>query len=462
MLYYSIYIIDDEKSLAQGLAAGLKKNYRSRVFANAEDGLSAINAEPPDLVLLDIGLPGMDGVEALREIKKIHPEIVVIMITAFEDVETVISAMRHGAYDYVVKPIHMDSLKVSIKNGLESIRLRKEIKELQEEHLKENTPFFIGKSRAIQDVIQLVDNIGESSDTAVLVLGESGTGKEIIAKAIHYRSPNFRGPLVTVNCAAIPQNMVESELFGYEKGAFTGASATGKKGLVEQAVKGTLFLDEIGDLSLEAQAKLLRFLETGEFYRIGGTQERHVQTRIISASNRNLEKMIEQGLFREDLYFRISVVKLEIPSLNERPDDILLMAKFFLVEFNGKFSKNFIGFTPQAETALQKHHWRGNVRELKNMIERGTLLGKGPELTPLDLGFGGSTGLGREAGHTPSSESMIPPQGVNLDSVLEEVEKKYIQEAIKISNGNETKAADLLNMKYTTLRYRRKKLDIPN
>lgn len=463
MVEYTIYIVDDEQSLAKGIALGLPKDYRTRSFTTAEAVLKAIAKAPPDLILLDIGLPGMNGIEALHTIKKSYPDIVVIMITAFEDIQTVISAMRHGAYDYVVKPIQMDALEMTVKNGLESIQLRKEVQALQEKYLRENLPFFIGESKVIQDVMEYIEKVAKSPDTPILILGESGTGKELIASAIHFRSPNFKGALVPVNCAAIPKDLLESELFGYEKGAFSGATPTGKKGLVEQAAGGTLFLDEIGDLGLDAQAKLLRFLESGEFYKVGGTRKVHIQTRIVSATNKDLEQMIHEGTFREDLYFRIGVVKLEVPSLNERPEDIIPIAKHFLMEFSSKFGKYFSGFSSEARQALQNIKWRGNVRELKNIIERATLIAKGPKLTLQDLGVE-SANTTYHPGKTAMPYNLAPDidaSGVDLPKLLESIEKRYIEEALRITKANETRAAELLHFKYSTLRYRRRILKIP-
>ena len=288
MITYSIYIVDDEQTIREGITMALETKYQVKAFPTAETAIDVIKSYPPDLVLLDIGLPGMNGIEALRKIKSLYPNILVIMITAYEDIDTVISAMKLGAYDYVVKPIHMDGLEVTIRNALETISLRKEVQILQEKYLKENLPCFIAESNAIQDVMDFIGMVAKSPDTPILIFGETGTGKELIASAIHYRSPNFKNPLVTVNCASIPRDLVESELFGYEKGAFSGASPSGKKGLIEEAANGTLFLDEVGDLSLEAQAKLLRFLENGEYYRVGGTKKLQILTRVVSATNKNL------------------------------------------------------------------------------------------------------------------------------------------------------------------------------
>jgi len=286
MIPYSIYIVDDERTIREGITMTLETEYQVKAFPTAETAIDVIKSYPPDLVLLDIGLPGMNGIEALRKIKGLYPTLLVIMITAYEDIDTVISAMKLGAYDYVVKPIHMDGLEVTIRNALETISLRKEVQILQEKYLKENLPCFIAESNAIQDVMDFIGMVAKSPDTPILIFGETGTGKELIASAIHYRSPNFKNPLVTVNCASIPRDLVESELFGYEKGAFSGASPSGKKGLIEEAANGTLFLDEVGDLSLEAQAKLLRFLEDGEYYRVGSTKKLQIHTRVVSATNK--------------------------------------------------------------------------------------------------------------------------------------------------------------------------------
>ena len=461
MISYSIYIVDDEELIREGVLTALEINYHVKAFPSGEAALENIDKDTPDLILLDIGLPGMNGIETLSKIKSLYPDMIIIMISAFEDIKTVISAMKLGAYDYSLKPLQMDALEVSIRNALETIRLRKEVQKIQEKYLQENLPCFIGKSNAIQDVMEFVATLAESADTPILILGETGTGKELIASTIHYRSPNFNGPLITVNCAAIPKDLIESELFGYEKGAFSGAHTSGKKGLIEEAENGTLFLDEVGDLSLEAQAKLLRFLEDGEYYRIGSTKKLRVKTRIVSATNKNIDSMIEEGLFRKDLYFRLGVIKVEVPSLNDRRDDILPIAKHFLLEFSQRFGKQFTVITPQTESVLKEYHWTGNVRELRNLIERGVLTGKGPELTLADLGIEKEDSSKEEK--QPKEKTLfssIPPTGVNLSSLQQSFEKRYIEEALKMANGNESKAARLLNMNHHTFRYRRKKLEL--
>jgi DNA-binding NtrC family response regulator len=461
MTPFSIFIVDDEETIREGLTLRLETEYHVEAFSTAEKAIKAMRKNPPDLMLLDIGLPGMNGVAALERIKVLNPNILVIMITAYEDIRTVVSAMKLGAYDYVIKPIHMDGLELTIRNALETIRLRKEVQALQETYLRESLPYFIGKSNAIQDVMEFITMVAKSPDTPILILGETGTGKELIASAIHYRSPNFKGPLTTVNCAAIPRDLIESELFGYEKGAFTGAHSLGKEGLIKEAEGGTLFLDEVGDLSLEAQAKLLRFLEEGEFYRVGGTKKLQIQTRVVSATNKNLDLMIEQGLFRKDLFFRLGVIKVQIPSLNARPEDIIPLAKHFLYEFSKKFGKSFTGITPEAENALISYRWTGNVRELRNLIERGVLTGQGPDLNPQDLGIEAPKEDATSKRKRDQIElSPISPAGIDILSIQESLERFYIKEALKIAQGNESKAARLLNLNHHTFRYRKKKLNI--
>ena len=459
MIGYSIYIVDDEETIRDGVTLALEADYQVKAFATAESAIDAMKDAPPDLLLLDVGLPGMNGIEALGHMKALCPEVLIVMVTAYEDVNTVISAMKLGAYDYVVKPLHMDALEITVQNALESIRLKKEVRDLQGQYLKENLPCIVGESSVIQDVMEFIGMVAKSPDTPVLIIGETGTGKESMARAIHYRSPNFKGPFMTVNCAAIPKDLIESELFGYEKGAFSGARASGKKGLIEEAANGTLFLDEVGDLSLEAQSKLLRFLEEREFYRVGGTKRLQIQTRVVSATNKDLEELMEKDLFRRDLYFRLGVVKVQVPSLNERREDVVPIAKHYLLEFSNKFGKSFTGISPDAEAALRAYNWTGHVRELKNLMERAVLISEGPELTTQALGVetANEAGTGRQ-----TKENLdFPPlseTGIDFVAAQESLEKYYIEQALRLAQGNESKAATLLRMNHHTFRYRKKKL----
>ena len=458
MMSFSLFVVDDEDIARQGIALALQKHYQVSSFSTAEDALEAMTSQPPDLILLDIGLPGISGIEALERIKARQPDILVIMITAYEDVQTVVSAMKLGAYDYIVKPLDMNGLIITVRNALETIALKKEIRLLQQKYIEKNLPRFVGESKTIKDIMAVVNTVARSVETPVLILGETGTGKELIAQTIHYLSPNFKGPLVPVNCAAIPKELIESELFGYEKGAFSGADSGGKAGLVEEADNGTLFLDEVADLSLEAQAKLLRFLESGEYFRVGGTRKHQVRTRLISATNKDLFGMSQQGGFRADLYYRLAVVKIEVPSLNQRSEDVLLIAKFFLDKFSKKFGKTFTGLSTEAGQALQRFHWTGNIRELRNMIERAVLLGIGPQLTVEHLGLeAASLQSAAPCGGAYAALPQLSLEGIDLLAVLNDIERDYFEQALKLVGGNESKAAKLLNLSRDKFRYRHQK-----
>ncbi len=452
---FSLFIVDDEEIARAGISLALKKTYNVYGFGAAEEALAALREQQPDLILLDIGLPGMSGIEALQIIKTEFPDILVIMITAYEDVQTVVSAMKLGAYDYIVKPLDMNGLIITVRNALETIALKKEIELLQQKYINQNLPIIVGDSKPIREIMEIVGMVAQSVDTPVLILGETGSGKELIAQTIHYKSPNFKGPLIAVNCAAIPKELIESELFGYEKGAFSGAKGA-KTGLVEEAADGTLFLDEVGDLSAEAQAKLLRFLESGEYFRVGGTRRLRVQTRVISATNRDLAVMAQEGGFRLDLYYRLAVVKIEVPSLNQRQGDILPLAKFFLEKFTKKFDKNFTGLAPDAIEGLEKFNWTGNIRELRNMIERAVLLGSGTLLTLSQLGL--EADQPAPAVCPPAADQTAMPilssKGIDLPAFIQSIEKEYFEQALKITAGNTSKAAKLLNLSRDKFRYR--------
>lgn len=458
MINYTIFVVDDEPSIREGVASELEDDYVVFSYETAEDALDVFKENPADLILLDIELPGIKGTDALLEFKKIKSDVLVIMITAYEDIKLVITSMRNGAYDYIVKPIHMEALEITITNALETIRLRKEIAALQEKQIRENLPCFIGESRAIHDILEYIDMVAQSPDTPILILGDTGTGKELIAARVHHKSPNFKGPLLTVNCAAIPKELLESELFGYEKGAFSGASAAGKKGLIEAAHNGTLFLDEVGDLDLSAQAKLLRFMESSEFYKVGSTEKHTIQTRIVSATNKDLDKMIISNEFRKDLYFRLGVVKIKVPSLNERHEDTILLARYFLQVYNEKFGKSLTGISDRATELLKLYIWSGNVRELKNMMERAVLTARGAELTAKDLGLE-NIDRGRVMQDMDDKRfPPLPPTGIDIMELRLSMDRFYFNQAMQMAKGNETRAAKLLNLKHHTFRYQLKKL----
>lgn len=451
---YSLLIIDDEESIRDSLSMALGRHYTVSALASGKEALEALPALAPDLVLLDIGLPDISGLEVLDHIRGLAPHAAVIMITAFEDLDTVISAMKRGAFDYLLKPLRMDALKLCLERAGSSIRLGKEIRLLQDKALREQIPFFVAESEALTDVVQTVAKVAVSPDTPVLVEGDTGTGKELIASAIHYRSPNFRGPLVTVNCAAIPAELIESELFGYAPGAFSGAGKRGKTGLVEEAAGGTLFLDEIGELPGSAQAKLLRFLQEGEFYALGSTAKRTVRTRVVAATNRDLEDMVRTGTFRQDLFYRLAVVRIRVPSLARRKEDILPLARLFLHQYGEKFGKKFNDLTQSARNALLGHSWTGNVRELRNIMERATLMACGPDLDAGDLG------LATECAPVAENRAALTREGVNLPSLLHDLERGYYEQALALAEGNESQAARLLGVSRDTFRYRRGKLGV--
>jgi len=454
---YSIAIVDDEEIIRDALDIILSDEFDVDLFENAELFLTSIENKKPDLVLMDIGLPVMSGIEALEIVKENTSDIPVIMITAYEDINMVIQSMKIGAFDFVLKPINPDILELTIKKAISSIALIKEVKVLQEKFLQDNQPCFIGESKNIENVMDFINMVAKSPDTPIMILGETGTGKEIIAKAIHARSPVFQGPFIAVNCSAFPEDLIESELFGYEPGAFSGANKQGKKGFIEEADGGTLFFDEVADLSLAGQAKLLRFLESGEFYKVGGTKKYHVRTRVVSATNKKIEELVKKEKFRKDLYFRLCVVKAEIPSLNERKEDIIPLAKHFLHEFNQKFSKALKGFSQEAEEYLLSHEFTGNARELKNMIERAVLIAKTGRLE-LDGLKGSLNPMDDKSKSKSRKHQELSLEGIDLAKLLESTEKKFMEQALALSKGNESKAARLLNMNHHTFRYRWKKI----
>lgn len=447
-----ILVVDDEHLIRWSLEQNLKKQGYEVVSAgNGEDALRIVREEQPDLVLLDIQLPGISGLEVLEKIKEHDEEILIIMVTAHGALETAVHAMRLGAYDYINKPFNLDEMAIVIRKALETSDLRREVQRLRSEQAKKfGTPDIIGSSRHMKNVLDMMEKVAKSDASTVLVQGESGTGKELVAKWIHYRSSRAERPFVAINCAAVPATLLESELFGHEKGAFTDAKVM-KKGLFELAEGGTVFLDEIGDMELGMQAKLLRFLEERTFRRIGGTKSFSVDVRIISATNRDLLKAIEEKAFRNDLYYRLQVIPIFLPPLRERREDILTLTNHFIDIFNVEFNKHVTGISKMAEKLLLDYHWPGNIRELKNVIERAIILGSEDTLLlehlPLEIvakASSQSSGL---------AVFKLPPDGVDI----EEVEKELIRQALEISEWNQSKAARKLNLGIDAFRYRMKK-----
>jgi DNA-binding NtrC family response regulator len=425
--------------------------------------VNAFDAELPSAVLLDIDLPDGSGLDALREIKSRQPDAVVIMITGNVLVENTISALRGGAYDFIAKPISLEELRVTIRNGIEAHRLRREVKEIRSERVRSfSFDQIIGKSPAVQAMLVMARKVAESEASSVLLQGESGTGKDLVAKAIHYGSRRSEAPFVAINCAALPANLIESELFGYEKGAFTDAR-TRKEGLFEQAEGGTLFLDEIGELELGLQAKLLRVLEEGAFRRVGALKDIPLDVRVIAASNRDLRTESEAGRFRLDLYYRLSVIQIDMPPLRERGDDVLFLAEHYIAEFGKRLRlrRPVLGMAPEIIAAFRRYAWPGNVRELRNVIERALILEDGEMITTEYLPRGIASGSAAEkAGSDRPGEDAsnwkftLPSEGLSLD----EVEFSLVRQAIENSGGNQTRAAELLGISRDQLRYRLKKL----
>lgn len=447
-----ILVVDDEHLIRWSLEQNLKKQgYEVVTAGNGEDALRIVREEQPDLILLDIQLPGMSGLEVLEKVKEFDDEIVVIMVTAHGGLETAVNAMRLGAYDYLNKPFNLDEMAIIIKKALETSDLRKEVASLRSEHKKIGPPNIIGQSRHMSTILDMMDKIARSEAATVLIQGESGTGKELVAKWIHYKSNRAEKPFIAINCAAVPATLLESELFGHEKGAFTDAKNT-KKGLFELADGGTVFLDEIGDMEMGMQAKLLRFLEDRTFRRIGGSKVIPVDVRIISATNKDLLKAIEAKEFRNDLYYRLQVIPVYLPPLRERRDDIPVLAQHFIDAYNREFGKSVKGLSPAAEKLLVDYPWPGNIRELKNVLERAIILGNEETLSvdhlPLEV-----TSRSTSTSSVPMATFRLPPEGVDI----EEVEKELIRQALENNDWNQSKAAKKLNLGVDAFRYRMKK-----
>ncbi len=447
-----ILVVDDEHLIRWSLEQNLKKQGYEVVSAgNGEDALRIAREEQPDLMLLDIQLPGISGLEVLEKIKEQDEEIIVIMVTAHGALETAVHAMRLGAYDYINKPFNLDEMAIVIRKALETSDLRREVQRLRGEQAKKfGSPDIIGTSRHMKNVLDMMEKVAKSDASTVLVQGESGTGKELVAKWIHYKSARAERPFVAINCAAVPATLLESELFGHEKGAFTDAKAM-KKGLFELADGGTVFLDEIGDMEMGMQAKLLRFLEERTFRRIGGTKSFSVDVRIISATNRDLLKAIEEKSFRNDLYYRLQVIPIFLPPLRERREDILTLTNHFIETFNNEFNKHVTGISKMAEKLILDYNWPGNIRELKNVVERAIILGNDETLLlehlPLEIVAKASSQSGG------ITTFKLPPEGIDI----EEVEKELIRQALEISEWNQSKAAKKLNLGIDAFRYRMKK-----
>jgi len=448
---HRILVIDDEKLLRWSLKQNLEKEgYQVLEADRGTAGLTLYRDEFPDLTLLDINLPDISGVSVLEGIKETNPDALVVMITAFGDVKTAVKTIKMGAYDFLEKPFSMDKLKILLGKALETLRLKREVTQLRERFSSRyDFDSLVGESEQMVRTRELLEKIARSDATTVLITGESGTGKDITAKVIHYQGQRADQPFMEINCTALPDTLIESELFGHEKGAFTDAKAA-KKGLFEMADGGSIFLDEIGDMHLSTQAKLLKVIESKTFKRVGGTKDITVNVRVITATNKNLEEEVQKGNFRADLYYRLNIIPVKLPPLRERGRDILVLARHFIREFNREFRKQTEGLAPEVERCFLNYSWPGNVRELKNVIERTMILENTERITtdqlPVEL-------LSGEGGRRPPAGTAgirIPPEGLDI----EEVEKELVRQALNMTGGNQTRAAKLLSLSRDAFRYR--------
>lgn len=441
----SLLVVDDEESVRNSLYNWFREDgYEVGTAKDAYEALQQIEMAHWDIMLLDIKMPGMDGLELQRRVREVNKEIVIIIMTAYASVDTAVQSLKEGSYDYVVKPFNPDDLSHLIRNAAEHISLKNENLQLRQDisHLA-GMEEIIGDSPSMRRVMELVQTVAPS-DSTVVIRGESGTGKELIARAIHCHSPRRYFPVVPVNCGALAETLLESELFGHEKGAFTGAQSR-RKGKFEMADRGTLFLDEIGNISQKMQMELLRVLESKQFTRVGGNQTIHVDIRLICATNKNLEKAVEEGTFREDLYYRINVFTIILPPLRERRSDIPLLAQHFVNKYAKIMNKEIKEISPQAMDLLIRHHWPGNVRELENAVERAMVVGKPPYLRPQDLPF--------QLSAEPVEESA------EMDS-LAEIEKRHIRHVLERSGWNISRTAVTLGIDRVTLYNKIKKYQL--
>lgn len=458
-----ILVIDDEVVFARSVAHALSRNgHECWSLASAEEGIASLEAHRPDIILLDVKLAGMSGLEALRKLTSLDPDLIVIIVTAYSSVQSAVVAMKDGAYDYIQKPIDHDELGFVIEKALETHRLRERLSYFQRKEIQQAAHGeIIGASPRIIQVTELIERIahldpGSAGELpTVLLQGETGTGKDLVARAIHRQGSLAGQPFVEIECTSIPKELAEAELFGYEKGAFTSATTT-KPGLIEAADGGTLFLDEIGELGLELQAKLLKAIERRQIRRVGSLRERKINVRIIAATNRNLEAAVKAGAFRPDLYYRLKVLTIELPALRERGEDVILLANHFLKQLTHKYSLATRRFTEAALQALRMYRWPGNIRELVHLIERALLVGDEEEIGPSALGLDTTLPVvaSQKRNHQTGADGVLqiqfPEQGVDL----EEVERQLIRQALDLTDGNVTEAARKLNIGREALRYR--------
>jgi DNA-binding NtrC family response regulator len=454
MVCKSILVVDDEKLIRWSLKKELgKAGFIVYEAEHAQEALRVLRELEPDLIILDQMLPDATGLDILPEIHQIAPSLPVIILTAVDKSQTAVQALKLGAFDYITKPVNIEELKITIEKACEATRLKRQVAQFVKDQQATCGMYgLLGSSPAMHSICEQINKIAQSSGTTVLVTGESGTGKELAAKAIHYISDRRDRPFVPINFSALTETLVESELFGHEKGAFTDARSQ-KKGLFEIADGGTILLDEIGDTSLKVQVKLLRVLEQKIVQRVGGTRDIPIDVRIVAATNRPLELLIEEGKFRSDLYYRLNVAEIHIPPLRERGNDIIILAEFFLNEFNIAFHKNFKGLSEDTKKLFIEHDWPGNVRELRNVVERAVLMDEGDYIFSHHV----------ELGHIHSLKRETSAVAFELDASgrsLNEMEKEILVKALEKTNYNQSKAARLLKISRDTLRYRMKKYNL--
>lgn len=447
-----VLIIEDESLIRWSLRQKfVDRGYEVMEAESGKAGLETFNENVVDLIMLDYRLPDMTGLDVLRQVRANDQDVVVIMITAYSNIEDAVEAIKLGAYDYVAKPFQMDELLMTVDKALETTKLRREVRELRR-HLEHNYGFdrIIGRHPSMLKLFDLVNSVARSSTSTVFLRGETGTGKDLVAGVIHYNSDRAPRPFMNITCTALSETLLESELFGHEKGAFTDAR-TQKKGLLELADGGSVFLDEVGDMPPVLQAKLLHFLENRRFRRVGGTQEISVDVRVIAATNREIEKAIEQGQFRQDLMYRLNVLPIFLPPLRERGDDVILLARHFANQYAKEFKKPIAAIDDGAYAKLNRYNWPGNVRELRNVMERAVLLTKDDRIREEDVVVGRAD---QAAGGEENLAGLnLPPAGLDFHLL----ENKLLRQALAHAQGNQTKAAKLLNLSRDTFRYRLEK-----
>ena len=457
-----ILVVDDEQSMRELLAIVLRREGYDVVLAeNGTSAVAVLERDTIDVLISDIQMPDMSGVDVLRAAKQADPHILGIMITAFASTETAVEAMRLGACDYLSKPFDVDLLKMKVREKIDTRQLRQENVLLKRTlGLSHQFSNIVGRSEVMLDVFKMVETIARTNST-ILLTGESGTGKGLVAQAIHFHSLRRERPLVALNCGAMPEALLESELFGHMRGAFTGADIN-KKGLLEVAEKGTIFLDEIGEMSPMTQVKLLRVLQERKFRRLGGTEEVEANIRIIAATNRDLAKMVAEGEFREDLFYRINVIPVKLPPLRERQDDIQALAEHFVEKYAVQMKKDIKGISGAAMTSLRSYAWPGNVRELENAIERAVALERTPAVLPESLpeAVRASSGATTTVTAAPNVEDRTLAGGFDLEQHVQGIEREYIMEALRRSNGVKKNAAELLGLSFRQFRYLLKKYNI--